>query len=130
GTLTGHLELTAAGASVGEQEFAAKSESSGLLTVPGVLAIVLLLVGLSFAESVLRPLRRGHRRPVAPIQLAVVGAVVRGLAAVVGGAVGGQLAISTLGACAVLGGATAVTAGIAATRLGRRRATARRAAAR
>ncbi|HUZ44734.1 MAG TPA: hypothetical protein VMU63_10050 [Acidimicrobiales bacterium] len=62
GEVTGRPELLRAGGVVGLESFPVKLTQSPIETVPGGLAVVLLLAVIAYAESYLRSLQIGRRR--------------------------------------------------------------------
>jgi hypothetical protein len=122
GWLEAELEFLDQDRVLARHHFLAKSVQSGLITIAGGLTVVLLLALLSFAESLVRPMRRrGRRRITGFVGLAVIGAAL-GVAAVIACGVLGvePPRVATMVVCGGLGAAAAVTAGLAAVRAGRR----------
>jgi serine/threonine-protein kinase len=121
GKATGELRLLTDDEVVLSHGFVATSTQSAFLTIPGVLVVALLLFLLAYVESVLRPLRRGRRRVTGIVGMALLGAGL-GLAIVpfawlLGG---GEPTLSTATLCAAIGGAAAISAALAAVRVGKR----------
>ena len=102
--------------------FPMRSKGSGFLTAPGIAAVVALLFLLAYGESHLAPLRRrGRRRVSSLLGLAVAGAGLGGLSAVLVWLTGSQtLQPSAVGAGAAVGAALGVVLGVTAYKAGRR----------
>jgi serine/threonine-protein kinase len=58
------------------QQFTVVSDKNPMATVMGSGSLLLGLFGLAYIESIMRTLRRGHRRPLAPFSAALFGALV------------------------------------------------------
>jgi serine/threonine-protein kinase len=99
-----------------------RTANRSLLTVPGGVALALLLVVFAYAESILKSMRRGRKRVSGPPGLAIVGALA-GVLAVAAAWVAGDVEVtrSSLVVCALLGAASALAAAWGARRLSRRR---------
>jgi serine/threonine-protein kinase len=110
------------GALITHSEFAAESEGNKWSTAPPWIAIVLLVMMLSYAESMLRALRRGRARVMGIVGLGALGLPVGVAMGVLAWTIkGDEPTTSTIIATAVLagvGGLVAAWAGIAS---GRRR---------
>jgi hypothetical protein len=121
GEATGELRLLAGDQVVLRHQFKAEPVQSAFLTIPGALVVALALFVLAYVESVLRPLRRGRRRVTGVIGMVLLGAglglVVVPLAWLLGA---GEPTMSTAVVCMVLGALAAVTAALAAIRVGQR----------
>ncbi|MDQ1428992.1 MAG: hypothetical protein QOK39_2468 [Acidimicrobiaceae bacterium] len=119
---TTNLSFEASGTTVAQRSFVLRTAQKWYLTLPGALAIALVLFAVAYIESLLRALRRGRKQVSGVIGLAVIGAVV-GLVAVSWAwlleAVMPTTATEIM--CAILGTAAGLAAGVAAQRLGRRR---------
>lgn len=103
GRTTADLSLFQGGDTIGSRSFAVRSRRSGLLSLPGAVAIVAVLFLIAYTESVLRLLRRGRRRRTGVATLVVLG-----------GPLGCALALlAALGAAREPGAATMVLAGLA-----------------
>ena len=113
GQATATLTLTGDDAQVGEQEFGIDATQTWYLTVPFVVAVLLVLLALANLESSLKPLRSGRSRLLSTIGAAVSGAMLGASMVVLAGALG--IAEPTIAAAA---GAAAfgVIGGIAAAR--------------
>ncbi|MGH9278655.1 MAG: hypothetical protein ACRD12_11205, partial [Acidimicrobiales bacterium] len=74
GEVTGEVLLLAGDEVVARSEFLAHPEGSPFLTVPGVVTVLALLFLIAYAESLLRPLRRGRRQVSGIGGLVVIGA--------------------------------------------------------
>lgn len=122
GKVTADLSL----GSAGSRSFAVKSNRSGLLTLPGVVAIAATLFFLAYAESVLRLIRRGRRRRTGVFTLVLLGGplgcALALLAALLAAHEPGFL---TLVLAALLGGTSGLCAGRAGVAVGRFRRLAR-----
>ncbi|MBI2169698.1 MAG: serine/threonine protein kinase [Actinobacteria bacterium] len=120
--VTGTVTLLAGSTELVARDFPVTGGQAPFLTIPGVVTAVLALAALSYAESVLRPLRRGRRGLGAVVALGVVGAVLGALAvslAWLGG--GGEPTPATFAVGAIAGTCAAAAAGLAARRAGGRR---------
>ena len=119
---TTNLSFKAKGATVAQRSFVLRTAQKWYVTLPGALAIALVLFAVAYIESLLRALRRGRKQVSGVIGLAVLGAVV-GLVAVLWAwllaAVMPTTATEIM--CAILGTASGLAGGVAAQRLGRRR---------
>jgi serine/threonine-protein kinase len=119
---TTNLSFEASGTVVAQRSFVLRTAQKWYLTLPGALAIALVLITVAYIESLLRALRRGRKQVTGVIGLALIGAVV-GLVAVLWAwllaAVMPTTATEIM--CAILGAASGLAAGVAAQRLGRRR---------
>jgi serine/threonine-protein kinase len=116
------LSLLRGGASVADASFVVSTVQSSWLTAPGVGAVLLLLFSAAYVESLLRSLRRGQRRMVAMASLSVIGlALGVSVALLAWIATGRPPSSAGLVLCALLGSASAVTAGASAMHLARRR---------
>lgn len=74
GKSTGELAFRAAGgATLAAQEFEVATEQKPWLTAPFWLSLLLLLLSLSYSESMLRTLRRGRKRVMGIAGLALLG---------------------------------------------------------
>lgn len=121
GEVTAELRLLADGALLGRHRFAVDPARPALVTVPAGIAVVLALFLSAYAESFLKPLRRGRHRRSALVGMALVGAGAGLTAVLVGWLFGApepaRVAIVS-GLAGALGG---VAAAGAASRAGRRR---------
>ncbi|MGI8759222.1 MAG: hypothetical protein ACR2K0_07925, partial [Acidimicrobiales bacterium] len=122
GEVTGELRLLAGGDVVLRHEFPVRPEQRAFLTVPGVFAAVLLFFVVGYAESLLRPLRRGRRQRSGIFGMVLLGAAL-GLLTVIGGWVlgGDEPTVAAAAICAGLGAAAAGAVAVAVGRAGRRR---------
>ncbi|MGQ0616897.1 MAG: serine/threonine-protein kinase [Acidimicrobiia bacterium] len=121
GKVTAELRLLAGGAVVGRHRFAVDPAQPALLTVPGGTAVVLALFVLAYAESFLKPLRRGRHRRSAYVGMAGVGAAAGLVAVLVGWLLGApEPAAVTVVSC-LAGALAGLAAAAAAARSGRRR---------
>jgi hypothetical protein len=102
--------------------FPLRTKRSAFTSVPGVAAVIALLLVLAYAESQLAPLRRrGRRRLSSLVGLAVAGAGAGALAAVFVWLTGSEpLAARALVECATVGGLTGVALGVTTYKAGRR----------
>jgi serine/threonine-protein kinase len=122
GRLDGEVVLYAAGQEVATQGFAARADRPFWATVPGVLACAALLFLLSYAEALLRPLRRrGRRRVTSWIGMTIVGAGL-GAVAVAFAWLLDVAAPTVVGlvVCAVTGAAMGLALALTTTQAGRR----------
>lgn len=122
GEVTGELRLLAGGDVVARQEFPAEPDQRAFLSVPGVFTAVLLFFVVGYAESLLRPLRRGRRQRSGIFGMVLLGAAL-GLLIVIGGWLlgGDEPTIVAAAVCAALGSAAAGAVAVAVGRAGRRR---------
>jgi len=124
---TGTLALLHGGSSVGGAGFTVTTGQSPWLTAPALAAVLLLLFCVAYLESLLRSLRRGQRRLAALPSLFLTGLVGGVALPLLAWIVRGRPpTVAILAVCAVLGGASAVAAGVGTIRLGRWRSVARR----
>ena len=122
GEVTAELRLLADDEVVLRHEFPVRSEQPDFLTVPGVLVVALILFLLAYAESLLRPLRRGRRRVVGVVGMVLLGTGLGVMAVLLGSLLGGsEPRRATAAVCMFLGGAAAAAASAAAIRVGQRR---------
>lgn len=121
GKATAQLRLLAGNQVVLRHDFVATSGQSSFLSIPGVLVVALLLFLLAYVESVLRPLRRGRRRVTGIVGMALLGAglglTIVPFAWLLGG---GEPTVATAVVTMAIGGAAAISAGLAAVRVGTR----------
>jgi serine/threonine-protein kinase len=121
GTVEARVRFLSGGRVVAQRALPVKTSPRSLLTVPGGLALALVLLVFAYAESILRSMRRGRKAVTGPPGLAVVGALA-GALAVVGAWVAADVEVTrgSLVACAVLGAASGLAAAWGARRLSRR----------
>ncbi len=121
GKVRGELRIISDQTTVQSRQFEARSTQPGLLTVPGVLAVAFLLFLVAYAESLLRPMRRGRRRITGIAGLMLVGAGL-GVAAVLFAWLGGvrEPFVATAIGCMILGAAGGGAAALTAVAIGRR----------
>jgi serine/threonine protein kinase len=121
GEATGEVRLLAGDEVVLGHEFVLDSEQPAFLTVPGVVVVGLLLFLLAYVESLLRPLRRGRRRVTGLVGMGILGAgvglVLVPFAWLLGGA---EPTMTTAVVSMLLGTGAAISAALAAIRVGRR----------
>jgi hypothetical protein len=126
GRTTGRLTLLRDGEAVGTRSFAVRSTRSGLLSLPGAVAIAAVLFLVAYAESVLRLLRRGRRRRTGVVTLVLLGGplgcALALLAALVAAREPGPLTMVLAG---LAGGGAGLAAGRAGVAVGRFRRLAR-----
>lgn len=119
--VTGEFRLKAGDATLLQHQFPIKPKQPSLLTLPGVLAIALLLLVVAYTESLLRPLRRGRRLASAVVGMVFMGAAWGVVASIFAWLLGsGEPTPANLLTCLV-GAAAGVAAAMAAARYGRRR---------
>jgi hypothetical protein len=104
------------------RRFAFTTKGSAFLSAPGIGAIIGLLFVLAYGESQLAPLRRrGRRRLTSTLGLAIAGAGLGAVAAVLAWLVGTELLLTTtVSLCAALGALGGVFLSVAAAGSGRR----------
>lgn len=123
GEVTGHLRLLSGDDVVLNHDFALRPGGIGLLSVPGVLAVVLLLMVVGYAEAILRTLRQRRRKRSGVVSVAIVGAGAGLVALLISWLLGGvEPSIAVAVACMVVGATAGGLAAVAAARAGRRRA--------
>jgi len=107
---------------VAQDSFLLRSHQSPFLSVPGAVAIALVLFVAAYIESLLRTLRRQRKKVSAYVGLAILGGLV-GVTAVVWAwlIAATQPSSTSFVACAVIGAAGGVAAALAAARMGLRR---------
>lgn len=126
GDVAGALELESDGKALARHEFVLHGTQSWYLSVVGIGALVMLLIGAANLESSLRPLGRGRRRTLSQLGASVAGATlgvaIVGLAATLGVA---EATVVTLVLVTALGAAGGVAACSVTLGVGRRRRLAR-----
>jgi serine/threonine-protein kinase len=122
GRLTGEVELLSGGHVVGHRQFSLRTAQPGPASAPGGAVLALILFAGAYAESFLRALRRGRRKAVGTVGMAVMGGLLG--VALVGltwlGA-GREPTMVTVIVDAALGGLAGIAAAIGGMRIGRRR---------
>jgi hypothetical protein len=123
GKLGAELQLTGSRGTITD-DFAVKASGSPFTTFGGVLAILLVLIVIAYAESLLRSLRRGRRRDnrvAAVVGLGIVGALGGVTATLLGWAfeISGPTALSFI-VTALIGAAAGVLAGVVGMQVGDR----------
>jgi hypothetical protein len=120
--VTAKLTLGAAGS----RSFAVKPNRSGLLSLPGVVAIAATLFLVAYAESVLRLMRRGRRRRTGVATMVLLGGPLGCALALLAALVAGrEPGVLTLLLAALLGGTAGLFTGRAGVAVGRFRRLAR-----
>ncbi len=122
GKVTAKLSLGAAGS----RSFGLKPNRSGLLTLPGVVAIAATLFLVAYAESVLRLMRRGRRRKTGVATMVLLGGPLGCALALLGALLAAQEpGVLTFLLAALLGGSAGLFTGRAGVAVGRFRRLAR-----
>lgn len=122
GALTGRLTIIDESGAETVQEFAMDGTNSWFLTALGIGVVVLALAVLAYAESNMRPLRKGRRRLSRVIGLGITGAVAGVTAVLASGVfVVTQATVPALIAAGVCGMVSIASAGVAVRRLALRR---------
>jgi serine/threonine-protein kinase len=122
GEVTAQLRLLSGDEVVLRHEFPLRRSDGTFLTVPGILAVVLLFFMVGYAESLLRPLRRGRRQRSGVFGMTLVGAGVGLLTVVVGWLLGGgEPTVTAAVLCGVFGAGGSAAAAVTVARLGRHR---------
>lgn len=122
GEVTGELRLLEGDEVVLRHEFPLRPGQLAFLTLPGIVAAVLTFFVVGYAESLLRPLRRGRRRRSGVFGMTIVGAGVGVLTVVVGWLLGGgEPTIRAAVLCALLGAGGAAAVAVTVDRRGRHR---------
>jgi len=116
------LQFLTAGKVVAQDSFLLRNHQSPFLSVPGAVAIALVLFVAAYIESLLRTIRRQRKKVTGHIGLVILGGLV-GVTAVVWAwlIAATQPASTSFVVCAVIGAAGGVAAGLAAARMGQRR---------
>jgi hypothetical protein len=110
GSVTAEVSLHGGDATIAKERFPARVARGWYLTAFGVGSLLLLLAGLAYLESGIRPLRRGRRRASSYVACAISAAVAAVGAAGVAAALGrADLTTGGLGALAALSAAGGVS---------------------
>lgn len=119
GRLTAAVDLVADGRVVLTQEVAVRASRSSLASVPGALALVVAAIVMAYAESLLRPLRRGRRRLGSFVGMSLVGGGTGVLLAAAVWMSGlAELVVPAAAATAVLAAGAGVMLAVATARVG------------
>ena len=123
GALTGSLTIVdSSGAETAVQEFPMEATNAWFTTALGIGIIVLVLAVLSYAESNMRPLRKGRRRISRIFGLGLTGAVAGATAVLASGLfVVVEATMPSLIAAAVCGAISIAAAGVAVRTIGLRK---------
>lgn len=121
GRVTAEVRLLAGDRVVARSQLLLEPTGTPWVTVPGVVAVLVLPVLLLIGAAELRGLLRPGRKPSAPGRLAVLGAVLGPALVSLGWILGApEPRAGTVAVCALLGAASGLTAALAAGRAGKR----------
>jgi hypothetical protein len=122
GRVTGQVELLNGAAVVARWQFPVRTAQTGIISLPGGIAVLVLLFSIAYVESSFRSLRRGRRKVSATLSLVVMGALLTiALEGVLWLTVGHEPTVATVVTVAALGALGGGAIAVAGARIGSRR---------